>query len=298
MTRRPIVIIEAPTNLGLMPPAPGQEPGTRHAPDVLRELGLHDQLNVREVVRVEPGPYSKDEGRSINIRNVEAIAEHALRLSDAIETAIMAGGLPLVLGGDCSLLIGSMLCMRRLGEPALLFIDGHSDFFLPEQSSTGGAAGMDLALATGWGPPELTDLEARRPYVPAGHVAALGNRDFNRRREADIPDIADAGFYYRSLVDMRHEGIERATGKAVAAITSNSRRCWIHLDVDAIDSALMPAVDSPQADGFSWTEIEKLLRAAQPYDAAGMQVTIYDPERDPGHTAGKALVDLLVSVLG
>jgi arginase len=298
MTRRPIVIIEAPSNLGLMPPAPGREPGTRHAPDVLRELGLHERLNVREVVRVEPHPYSEDDRRSINIRNVEAIAEHAVQLADALEAAIKARAFPLVLGGDCSLLIGSMLCMRRLGEPALLFIDGHSDFFLPEQSSTGGAAGMDLALATGWGPRELTNLEGRRPYVPAGHVAALGNRDLNRRREADIPDIADAGFYYRSLVDMRHEGIERATEKAVAAITSNSRRCWIHLDVDAIDSALMPAVDSPQADGFSWTEIERLLRAARPYDAAGMEVTIYDPERDPERAAGKSLVNLLASVLG
>lgn len=297
MTRRPIVLIEAPSNLGLMPPREGHQPGTRHAPDTLRDLGLHVQLGVREIIRVQPESYSADDERSTNIRNIPAIAEHAVRLADAIECVIKLNQFPLVIGGDCSLLIGAMLGMRRLGDPALLFIDGHTDFYLPEQSSTGGAAGLDLALATGWGPNELTNIEGRRPYVSSKNVAALGNRDLERRREAEIPAIENAGVYYRPLAQMREEGIKEATAKALAAIRADGRQHWIHFDVDAIDSALMPAVDSPQADGFSWREMEQIFQVAKPFDATGMQVTIYDPERDPDRKAGKALADLLVSAL-
>lgn len=297
MTQRPVVLIEVPSNLGLMPPEPGCEPGTIHGPAVLRDLGLHARLGVAEVISVQPQPYSADDERSINIRNVASIAEHAVRLADAVENVVKSDRFPLVIGGDCSLLIGSMLGLRRLGDPALLFVDGHTDFYLPEQSSTGGAAGMDLALVTGWGPSELTNIEGRRPYVAATNVAALGNRDFNRRREAPIPTIESAGFHYRSLPAMREEGIEAATELALATINADGRNRWLHLDVDAIDSAVMPAVDSPQADGFSWEEIERLLKAARPYDAVGMQVTIYDPRRDPEYAAGRGLVELLAAVL-
>lgn len=296
MTRRPIVLIEAPSNLGLAPPAPGREPGTVHGPDVLRELGLHVRLDIAEVIRVEAKSYSADNERSINVRNISAIAEHAVRLANVVENVVRSDRFPLVIGGDCSLLIGSMLGLRRLSEPALMFIDGHTDFFLPEQSSTGGAAGMDLALVTGWGPSELTNIEGRRPYVQPSNVASLGNRDFDRRPDAPIPTIENAGFYYRSLPNLREEGIDAAIKAALNKINAGGSRHWIHMDIDVINSTLMPAVDSPQADGLSWKEIETLLKAARPFDAAGMQVTIYDPELDPEYKAGKDLINLLAAV--
>lgn len=293
----PIVIIEAPSNLGLKPPEPGREPGTRKAPDVLRDLGLHAALKPESVLRIDAPPYTPDDARSINIRNTVLIAEHATRLADAVERVIRAGSFPLVLGGDCSLLIGSMLGLRRLGDTALLFIDGHTDFYLPEQSSTGGAAGMDLALATGWGPLALTDIEGLRPYVDIHHVAALGNRDRHKRRAADIPGLDVSGAHYRSLAALRREGVTEATQASLKDVTTHDRRLWVHFDVDALDNAIMPAVDSPQSDGLDWSEAESLLRSALAAKPAGLQVTIYDPDRDPDLKAGKGLVKLLTSVL-
>ncbi|MGE0211959.1 MAG: arginase family protein [Parvibaculaceae bacterium] len=296
-TSRPISLIEAPSNLGLMPPAPGREPGTRNAPETLRRLGLHERLKPFEVLDVAPPPYRPDDERTINIRNLDAIAEHAVRLAGAVETTVRAGRFPLVLGGDCSLLIGAMLGLRRIDQTALLFIDGHTDFYLPEQSGTGGAAGLDLALATGWGPKELTDIEGRRPYVETGRAAVLGNRDARRRRPADIPDTAAAGFHYRPLEALRSEGIAAATLAAIEALDAEGTGYWIHLDVDVLDSTIMPAVDSPQPDGLSWTELKELLRAALSGHALGLQVTIYDPDRDPDLAAGGGLVELLSNVL-
>lgn len=294
---KPLSIIEAPSNLGLMPTASGREPGTRKAPDTLRKLGLHERLGPVEVLDVPAPPYEPDDGRRINLRNIAAIAEHARRLADAVETTVRAGRFPLVIGGDCSLLVGAMLGLRRIGRTALLFIDGHTDFYLPEQSGTGGAAGMDLALVTGWGPSELTDLEGRGPYVEAASVAALGNRDTQQRRAAAIPDAASAGFDYRPLGTLRAEGIGAATSRAVAGLRADASGYWVHLDIDVLDSAIMPAVDSPQPDGLSWAELEELLARALSGNALGMQVTIYDPDRDPDLKAGRGIVELLSAVL-
>lgn len=296
-TARRLVLIEAPSNLGLMPPGEDVEPGTRHAPATLRRLGLHDRLAVERVVTVEPPPYRRDDERYSNIRNIDAIAEYSVRLADAVEEAVEAGYFPLVLGGDCSILIGSMLGLARQREAALLYVDGHTDFYLPEQSATGGGAGMDLALVTGWGPSALTDLEGRWPYVTTRRVAALANRDHEGAPPAPIPDIAEAGMAYRPLEQIRAEGVETCVDTALNLIDADREGFWIHFDVDAIDSRLMPAVDSPQADGLDWKEAALLLTAALKRRALGLQVTIYDPSRDPGHVAGKALVEWLAEVL-
>jgi arginase len=89
-------------------------------------------------------------------------------------------------------------------------------------------------------------------------------------------------------------------GSAAASrlIGSGVQGLWIHVDVDVLDDALMPAVDSRQDDGLTYTELSALLRPVFATDrVVGMQVTIYDPERDEGGVAGSRLVDWLVSLL-
>ncbi|MFD2647361.1 arginase family protein [Devosia albogilva] len=280
-----------------MPPANSREPGTRFAPQAFRDLGLHQALSPAKTTVVEARVYSDDRGRRVNVRNMQAIAEHAARLCQAIEVALSNDAFVLVLGGDCSLLIGSMLANAHRGSPALLFIDGHSDFYLPEQSHTGGAAGMDLALVMGWGPGELTNLAGKGPYVAPQRVAVLGNRAGLAIGSASLPALEETGVFYAPLQSLREIGVEQATRHALAKIRTVDEPYWVHLDVDVIDSALMPAVDSPQADGLTWQELETLLEVALDGNACGLQVTIYDPTCDPGFIAGKTLVEALVRVL-
>lgn len=292
---RKLVIVDAPANLGLAPTGPGPEPGTRRAPDALRALGLHDALNADDQMRLDAPAYSAARVHSSGMRNVDSVAEYSRRLADILEPIIRAGDFPLVLGGDCSLLVGSMLATSRIGDAALLFIDGHTDFYLPSQSSTGGIAGIDLALATGWGPDELADIENRGPLVKGDCVAAFANRDFDLLPKADIPSIGEAVALYLPLSELRAIGMTNAVGKAQTAV---QHRFWVHFDVDAIDSNLMPAVDSPQPDGLDWQEAEELLAAALATDPTGLQITIYDPARDPQAAHGRNLVELLVRLLG
>ncbi len=158
-----IVLLEAPSNLGLKQLEPDVEPGTRKAPDVLKELGLFDAIRAVERFRVEAPKFWDDTENLIGVRCADAIAAYSLSLADGVEAIVRNDQFPLVVGGDCSILLGSMLGAHRVTETSLLFIDGHTDFYLPSQSGTAGAAGMDLALATGWGPECLTNLEGRTP---------------------------------------------------------------------------------------------------------------------------------------
>ena len=287
---KPIAIVEAPSNLGLKPPSPGREPGTARAPAALRSAGLHDLVSPTRIVRVEAPAYAPDENRAVNVRNVAAIADYSQRLADTVGGCLSRGEFPLVIGGDCSILVGNMLALRRRGEPALIYIDGHTDFYLPEQSTSGGAAGMDLAFVTGWGPDALTTIEGLMPYVREERVAALGNRDFDRLLPSIMPSAADSSMHYRDLAGLREAGMAQAAKEALAAVHGGTpREVFLHVDVDVLDSTIMPAVDSPQPDGLRYDELTALLKAIIGSGlVSGMEVTIFDPDLDPdGHLAGE-----------
>jgi arginase len=289
--QRRIDLIEAPSNLGLRPPAVGKEPGTRLAPEALRAAGLHQLLAARSELRVAPPRYDPDDARTTNIRNMQNISVYSRMLATEIGASLQAAGFPLVIGGDCSILLGAGVALKRLGNYGLIFIDGHTDFFLPEQSASGGAAGMDLALATGWGPQFLTNIDGLRPYFRPLDVLLMGNRDFDERPSGAIPNPEASGMDYWDLPRLRQRGIPIAVSECLRALTRRAiDGFWIHLDVDALDDAIMPAVDSRQPGGLSWQELECIVEGALATGhAVGMEVTIFDPDLD---STGSVAVEL------
>src|SRR4029450_798166 len=94
---------------------------------------------------------------------LHGLRDHAARLADAVGAVLDQGSFPIVLGGDCTILLGITLALRRRGRYGLLFLDGHADFYQPEAEPTGEAASMELALVTGRGRALVTALESRRP---------------------------------------------------------------------------------------------------------------------------------------
>src|SRR5262249_50362409 len=165
------------SNLGLMPLRPGHEPGVRFAPAALRQAGIGRLLEAEEGGAVEPAPYRFERPADSRVRNLGGVRDYAYALADAGGRAIDAKRLPVVLGGDCSILLGPMLALRQRGRFGLVFLDGHSDLLSPETSRSGGAAGMDLALVTGRGPAALTHFDGLSPLVQPRDVVAIGARD-------------------------------------------------------------------------------------------------------------------------
>jgi arginase len=286
-------VVEAPSVLGLWPS------GVEGLPDALLDRGLAGRLRARRAGRVPTLPFVAVRDEPTGLLNPQAIRVFSGRLADAVGGVLARGEFPLVLGGDCSILLGCLLALRRSGHAGLLFMDGQADFYQPEAEPKGEAASMDLALATGRGPAVVTDLEGRGPLVRDEDVVVVGYRDRQdaaRHGSQPLPPSITA----IDLDSLRDEGADGAAGRAIDLLTRPAapERFWIHLDVDVLDDELMPCVDYRMPGGLSWQELATVLGRAVASDrAAGLDVTIYNPTLDPLGTAAQRLVDTLVEVL-
>jgi arginase len=289
-----VVVVDAPSNLGLSPPEEGREPGVRGLASALREKGLVSRLGAEDGGGLTPPPYSPEIESGTGTRNGEAIWGFSLDLAKRVGAIVRGGRFPLVLGGDCSILLGSMLALRRLGRFGLVFVDGHLDFRHPGNSARLGAvAGEDLALVTGRGPERLTGIGGSQgPLVRDGDVIALGERE-------DYPewrDIHETEIAVWDLRELKGLGFAEAAGKAVEKLRANGvEGFWVHLDADVLDDTLMPAVDSRQPGGMSYAELGELLRPLLRSGlAVGMEITIFDPELDPTGEIAEAFTAAVV----
>jgi arginase len=186
--------------------------------------------------------------------------------------------LPVVLGGDCSVLLGDMLAVRRSGLGGLVFIDGHSDFRHPGNSEfVGAAAGEDLALATGRGD-ALADLENLGPLVRDQDVVVVGVRGSDEA----VAELDEAGVAVHTAADVVRLGAKAIAEQALAVVTRvGLDGFWIHCDVDVLDSAVMPAVDTPEPGGLEFGDLRDLLRELLVDEhVLGLEVTIFDPDLD------------------
>lgn len=277
---RNLIIIEAPSNLGLKSLQPGIEPGVRHLPEALRKTGFADSAGIQQCIQVPAPPYNMDSDQVIKIRNAATIAAYSLTLGKHVQEAIERDLVPVVIGGDCSILIGNAVGLKNMGTYGLFYIDGHTDYMLPQHSGTEGAAGMDLALITGNGPAVLSDIGQQGPYIKEEHVYAYGNRDMV---DWYVDLVKESGINYYDLPTIREQGIENITADFLKMIDRQQLDgFWIHFDVDALDNEIMPCVDSPQEDGLSYEELSHTL---QPLLASpsfrGINITILDPSLDP-----------------
>ncbi|MBC8170584.1 MAG: arginase family protein, partial [Anaerolineae bacterium] len=173
---KPIVILDAPSNLGLKQ-LRDREPGVWQMPQALRQAGLLKGLRAIDGGMVARLPYASEIDPESGIRNADAVRVYAVSLADAIGKILDAGQFPLVLGGDCSIVLGNMLALRRRGRYGLFFMDGHTDYLDRDTSYTKAAAGMDLALVTGHGRDKLTAFEGYYPLVREVDTVAFGFRD-------------------------------------------------------------------------------------------------------------------------
>ena len=288
-------IIEAPSILGLKPT------GVERLPSVLLQHGLADQLNARRAGRVVPAAaYDPERDPQTLMLNAPGIAEYSVRLANAVADVLARGEFPILLGGDCSIVLGSTLALRRRGRYGLLFIDGHADFYQPEALTSGEAASMDLGFATGRGPQVLTNLEGLQPLVRDEDVVAFGFRDAQEQREYGSQPLPPA-MLALELSEVRRLGAKNAAQRAVEHLTAAEKRTqgfFIHLDADVVSDALMPAVDYRMADGLSWDELRTVLQTALASGrAVGIEITIYNPALDADGSSGRGLAQTLIEAL-
>ena len=236
MRSRSYAVLQAPSTLGL------ESDGVDELAERLIELGLARDIGARIAARLSVPPKQSAPDPETGVLNAQAIAAWSPRLADAVGAVFDAGEFPVVLGGDCTIVLGSMLACRRRGRYGLLFIDGNADFFQPDAEPHGEGASMDLAFVTGHGPKLLTDLEGRAPIVRPEDTVAFAYRDHDDQKEYGSQPLP-SDLKAIDLPAVRERGIEVAARDAVAHLTrAGLDGFFIHVDADCLDDAVMPAV--------------------------------------------------------
>jgi arginase len=293
MPSRSYAVLEAPSTLGLV------TDGVEGLPGRLLELGLAERILARRAGRLGVPPKDPVPDPETRTLNAKAIAAWSPRLADAVEEVLEAGEFPVVLGGDCTIVLGSMLALRRRGRYGLFFIDGNADFFQPEAEPNGEGASMDLAFVTGYGPALLTNIEGLAPLVRPEDVVAFAFRDHEDQAKFGSQPLPPK-LHACDLHNVRRMGVESATRAAMEHLTkAELDGFFIHLDADCLDDAIMPAVDFRVPGGLSWNELGAALSIILASGkVVGLEVAIYNPRLDEDNSAGRGLVDVLAAALG
>src|ERR1035438_3341832 len=268
-------IVEAPSALGHIP----EHLGVERAPEVLLGAGLADGLAARRAGRVDAVGYSAERDPQTKVMNPQAISDYSPSLADAVAAVLDEGEFPVVLGGDCSVLLGTMLALRRRGRYGLLYIDGDADFYQPEVHPLRG-------------PDVVTDIEGRRPLVHDDDVVVFACCDAADRERRGCQPLPE-NLLVIDRDQVRCLGAGAAASEAVRYLTREGGPqdgFWIHLDADVFDETIMQAVDDPRPDGLAWNEVVSALSVAvRSGRAIGLQVAIYNPDIDADGSNGRGL---------
>ena len=294
----------APSNLGLRPPSPGHEPGTWRAPEALRKAGLLNDLMPARVHQLGRPRYHFEPQVGTRVRNGQEMRKFSESLATQVGDILSRGAFSLVLGGDCSILLGCLLGARQGGICGLIHVDGHSDFMHPGDFSPGtvphSAAGMDLALASGRGESLLTDWgQGLRPLVADRHIVQIGEREDGDPDYA-YPDIKQTRITRINVQTALARGVGATARQALERLeTERIDRVWLHVDVDVLDQKIMPAVDSPGSPGFNFDQLADLARRLRASSRIiGADISVFDPELDPEGIYGRGLAQCLARAFG
>jgi arginase len=269
-------VIDAPSILGLKPT------GVETLPEALKDAELIQSLGAEYVGRVDAERYNTERDKVTLVMNPHTIKAFSIRLANKVTEALKIDKFPIVLGGDCSILIGCMLALRRIGRFGLFFIDGHADFYQPEAEPNGEVASMELAIVSGRGPSVLSDIEGLKPLVHDEDTIAFGFRDKAEYQEHGSQDINETGINTFDLEQVRALGSVKAAQQAIERLNKKQLSgFWIHLDADVLNDEIMPAVDYRIPGGLQWNELSDVLRVIiASGQAVGLTITIFNPKFD------------------
>jgi arginase len=299
-----IELIAAPSSLGLRPNTQDREPETWRGPAVLLSTGLASLLGA-PVSQLEHPVYEFTPQFGTRIRNGLSIRRFSLDLAARVADVRARGAFPIVLGGDCSILLGCLIGSRRSGGRGLVHVDGHSDYFHPGNYDTskrlGSAAGMDLALATGRGEMVLTRWPGvDGPLADERDTCQIGEREADRDEfRATYGHIERTKITRITVQQLLARGPANVAQAVIDWLAARDlRQAWLHVDLDVLDQGSLPAVDSPGTPGLDFEELESLLATlVMSGRIAGIDFAIYDPGLDPGHAHAKRIAQCIAGAV-
>jgi arginase len=288
-----IALLGAPTSAAAM------SVGHEGAPAALRAAGLTGGL--REIgydvadLGDDPVQLFKPDEESPRARNLSRVIASLEALKPRVEQAVKSSALPVILSGDCSIALATVAGARRyFRKVSLIYMDGDADLNTPATTPSGCVDGMVVSHLTGRGAAEMVRFWGEPPLVREPDLALFGVARLDPPEEQIL---ATSPLRRYLAADVKRMGPAAAAHAAIDRIQGNGYQFVLHFDVDVISD--FPATNYPGAGGLSLDEVrEALLVFAQQKELAALEVTAYNPTKDPDRSGAKLIVDLLAEALG
>jgi arginase len=300
MRQSHIAIIGAPMDLGA-----GRR-GVDMGPSAMRLANLNEKLGALGYGVEDLGNVVVDQPETapvgpINARYLSQIAQTCTRLAEMVEKAASQGRVPLVLGGDHSVAIGTVAGMssfhRKKGQKlGLIWIDAHADMNTPESSPSGNVHGMPLACLIGQGPKELTHIGGFSPKIEPGNVAIIGLRSVD---EIERQSVRAAGVHPFTMRDIDERGLRNVMREAISIASAGTAGYHLSLDMDAVDPSEAPGVGTPVRGGITYREAHLAMETVCDSGLmASMEVVEVNPVIDEVNRTALLAVELVMSAMG
>jgi arginase len=295
-----IAIIGEPMDLG------AARRGVDMGPSALRLAGVNDKLASLGYEVEDLGNVTVDQPETSPVGPVEArylpqIAHTCERLAEVVEKAVFHGQVPVVLGGDHSIAIGTVSGISRHFRKAqvktgLIWIDAHADMNTPATSPSGNVHGMPLACLIGGGPRELTHLGGYAPAVEPGSVALIGLRSVD---DVERFNVRGAGVHPFTMRDIDERGMVTIIREAVEIVSAGTAGFHLSLDMDAIDPREAPGVGTPVRGGITYREAHLAMELiCDSGRMTSMEIVEVNPVLDEANRTALLAVELAMGALG
>ena len=275
--------------------------GVDMGPSAVRYAGLEARLaeldySAEDWGNVEGAVAEATKVGSERVRYLGEIKATCARVADLVARAVTTGYLPLVLGGDHSIALGTLGGLARVHGPGgVLWIDAHGDLNRPETSPSGNVHGMPLAAALGLAGEDFDIDSWQLPFVRPEHVALVGLRSLD---EGERRLLRETGLAAYTMSDIDRAGLERVIGEALEHVTGGG---FVHvsLDMDVLDPDLAPGVGTPVRGGLSYREAHLALElVAESGLVRSLEVVEINPILDHENKTARLAVELIASALG
>jgi len=287
-----IALLGAPTSAAAL------SAGHEKAPAALRAAGLVDRLRsigyeVADLGDDPPQLFQPDE-ETPRARNLPRVLAAIEALKPRVEQAVKSSALPLILAGDCSVALATVAGVRRyFRNVGMIFMDRDADLNTPATTTSGCVDGMVVSHLSGRGAAELVRFWGEPPLVREPDLALFG---VDRLDPPEEEVLRQSPLRRYLAQDVQRMGAAAAAQAAVDRIHSSSHEFVLHFDVDVISD--FQATNYPGSGGLSLEEVrEALIVFVQQKHLAALEITAYNPTKDPDRTAARLLVDLLADVL-
>lgn len=276
--------------------------GVDMGPSAIRYAGLKTALEqsghvMNDWGNIEVPVFETCEACDPKLRFLDVIVPVDEQLAGVVESSVKAGRIPLSLGGDHSMALGSVTGAARQRRLGLIWIDAHGDFNTAETSPSGNIHGMPLAALAGIGDSRLVGLgQQYQAAVNPAHIAVVGVRDLD---PGEKKNLAQAGVAVFSIDEIDRHGLYDVLRKAIELVSRGTEGIYLSLDMDAIDPLYAPGVGTPVPGGLTYREAHLACEmVAETGRLVGMDLVEVNPILDERNKTAAMAVELAVSALG